>query len=142
LPGATTKVTIEAPAKLVYEVITDFSSYPEFLDETREVEVIKKTAKSAQVEFVIRIIKRIRYVLDYKLTPDKQITWTLAEGDAFKLCNGSWKLKEKEEGVTDATYQVEVDFGLFVPKKITEMLVGKNLPGLMQAFKERTESLL
>ena len=142
LPGASTDVTIEAPAKIVYDVITDFESYPEFLDETREVDVIKHTTKTAQVEFVIKVIKRIRYTLDYKLNPGKKISWTLAEGDSFKECSGSWTLEESEPGLTHATYDVEIDFGLFVPKKITEILVVKNLPNLMQAFKDRAESLL
>ncbi len=141
MPGANTSVTIEAPAKTVYEVFTDFDSYPEFLSETRRVEVIKQTAKTAQVEFEIKVIKKIQYTLDYKLTSNKKIVWDLLEGDLFKTCSGSWTLKESKKGITEAQYDIEVDFGMFVPKKITEMLVGKNLPSLMKSFKDRAESL-
>lgn len=141
MPGATISVTIHTPAKVVYNVLTDFEKYPEFLDEMREVNTIEKTAKTAQVEFVIKVIKRIRYTLDYKLTPNKKIVWHFVEGDTFKDCKGSWTLKETKKGVTEATYHVEVDFGLFVPKKITEMLVGRNLPNLMRSFKNRAEGL-
>ncbi len=142
MPGASTEVIIEAPIEQVYEVITDFEKYPEFLDETRRVEVIEMTEDSAQVDFEIKVIKTIRYTLDYVLTPGQGIEWTFVEGDGFKDCFGSWKLEEVEPGVTEATYEVDVSFGLFVPKKITEMLVGKNLPNLMQSFKERVESLI
>lgn len=141
MPGATTSVIINTTPKLLYKVVTDFEKYPEFLSEMREVDVIKKTAKSAHVEFVIKVIKKIRYTLEYKLTANKKISWGFVEGDTFKNCQGSWTLKEKKKGVTEATYHVEVDFGLFVPRKITEMLVGKNLPSLMRSFKERAESL-
>ncbi len=140
MPGASATIEIEVPPKVVYEVITDFEAYPEFLSETRHVEVIHKNTKSAQVDFEIKVIKTIRYTLDYKLSQNKGISWTFVEGDGFKDCFGSWSLEDKD-GVTEATYEVDVSFGLFVPKKITEMLVGKNLPNLMQAFKDRAESL-
>jgi len=142
MPGASISVTINVPCKVLYEVVTDFENYPEFLSETRRVEVIRKTAKSAQVDFEIRIIKKIHYTLDYKLTPNKKVVWTFVEGDSFRDCHGSWTMKEKKKGITEATYNVDVSFGLFVPKKITEMLVGKNLPNLMQSFKDRAESLV
>jgi ribosome-associated toxin RatA of RatAB toxin-antitoxin module len=141
LPGATASVVVDVPAKKLYEVITDFESYPQFLDEMRHVEVIKKTAKSAQVEYEIKVIKTIHYTLDYKLTPNKKVAWTFVEGDTFKDCFGSWTLLEKKSGVTEATYDLNITFGLFVPKKITEMLVGRNLPNLMKSFKERAEGL-
>ena len=141
MPGASSSVIIEVPAKVIYEVVTDFVKYPEFLPETKEVDIIKKNTKSAQVEYIIKVIKRISYTLNYQLTPNKKVVWTFVEGNTFKDCHGSWEFEELEKGVTDATYTVDVSFGLFVPKKITEMLVGKNLPNLMRAFKDRAEGL-
>ena len=140
MPGASINVIIDTPIKAIYQVVTDFESYPEFLPETREVEVIEQNAKTAQVEFTIKIIKTIRYTLDYKLVPNKKVSWKFVEGD-FRDCTGSWSFKESKKGITEATYTVDVSFGLFVPKKITEMLVGKNLPTLMSNFKKRAESL-
>ena len=140
MPGTSTSVTIEVPPKVIYDVVTDFESYPEFLPETREVEVIKQNAKSAQVEYTIKVIKTIRYTLDYQFTPHKKVVWKYVEGD-FRDCFGSWTFKETKKGFTEATYELDVEFGLFVPKKITEMLVGQNLPKLMENFKKRAESL-
>lgn len=140
MPGTSTSLIINVPSKVIYDVVTDFESYPEFLPETREVEIIKQNAKTAQVEFTIKVIKTIRYTLDYKLTPNKKVVWKYVEGD-FRDCFGSWTFKETKKGVTEATYEVDVEFGLFVPKKITEMLVGQNLPKLMENFKNRAESL-
>lgn len=142
MPGASTSVIIEVPPKAIYDVITDFEQYPEFLSEMRHVDIISKSAKTAQVEFTIKVIKTIHYTLDYKFTPNKKMAWTFVDGDTFKDCFGSWSFVEIEKGVTEATYKVDVSFGLFVPKKITEMLVGSNLPNLMRSFKERAESLV
>lgn len=140
MPGTSTSVTIEVPPKAIYDVVIDFESYPEFLPETRDVEIIKQNAKSAQVEYTIKVIKTIRYTLDYRLTPYKKVVWKYVEGD-FRDCFGSWTFKELKPGLTEATYELDVEFGLFVPKKITEMLVGQNLPKLMDNFKRRAESL-
>ena len=74
-------------------------------------------------------------MLDYKLTANKRVVWSFVEGD-FRDCSGSWTFEEQDKGVTEATYEVDVEFGLFVPKKITELLVGNNLPVLMKNFKD------
>ncbi|KAB2840629.1 SRPBCC family protein, partial [bacterium] len=58
---ASASIEIEAPVKQVFEVISDFEAYPEFLPETREVVVEKKSGKSARVTFTINLIKKITY---------------------------------------------------------------------------------
>jgi hypothetical protein len=46
------------------------------------------------------------------------------------------------KGKTKVTYNIDVDFGLFVPSLITNKLVGHNLPTMMKRFKDRAESLV
>ncbi|MCB1214858.1 MAG: SRPBCC family protein [Deltaproteobacteria bacterium] len=133
-------IEIEAPIKTIYEVITDFEAYPEFLSETKKVEVQNITAKSARVKFTVSIIKKINYVLDFKFSPNKGISWTLVEGDLMKTNSGHWKLKDKK-GVVEAEYGISVDFGGLVPKTISNKLVGSNLPSMLKAFKARAEEL-
>lgn len=141
MPGVTISVIIKVPAKTIYEVVTDFESYSEFLSGTREVYIIGKTARTAQVEFLGKFIKTIHYTLDFKLTPNKKVAWTLVEGNIFKDSHGSWTFEEIEKGVTKATYQVDCSFRFFVPKKITKMILDNTLPILVKSFKERAESL-
>lgn len=141
MPGTTASIDIEAPAKVVYNVVSDFESYPDFLPETREVEVLSRTTKKARASYKIKVIKSILYTLDYNLTPGKKISWTFVDGNLFKDCKGSWTFKETKKGLTLATYTIDIEFGLFVPKTITDMLVGRNLPTMMERFKQRAEDL-
>jgi ribosome-associated toxin RatA of RatAB toxin-antitoxin module len=134
-----TEIEIKAPLKKVYEVISDFESYPDFLSGSKGAKILKKTGNSVQAEFKVDVIKTITYVLDIKLIPNKGFSWTLFKGDFMKANSGSWKLEEKKKGITHASYEIEVDFGLFVPKAISSMLVGTNLPTMMREFKERAE---
>ncbi|MDO8462616.1 MAG: SRPBCC family protein [Deltaproteobacteria bacterium] len=137
--GTSASIEIKTSPKSVYEIITNFEKYPEFLPETKKVE-IKKVGRSPQVYFEIQVIKRIGYLLQFDLKPPFAISWKLLEGVIFKKNNGSWKLKEVKKGVTKATYTLDVEFGVPVPKMITSMLVGNSLPQLLKRFKERAEA--
>lgn len=138
---ATASIEIEAPVKQVFEVISDFEAYPEFLPETRRVVVEKKSGKSARVTFTINLIKKITYTLDIKLNPPSGLSWSLVEGDLMKANNGHWKLQEVKKGVTKAVYEIDMDLGAMVPKAISNKLIGTNLPTMMKQFKERVEEM-
>lgn len=135
-----TSIQIKAPLKKVFSVIADFESYPEFLSGSKNVKVLKKSGSKMQVEFEMDMIKSIRYTLDIKLDEPHGLSWTLVKGDFMKSNDGSWNFKEVKKGVTEATYGIEVGFGLLVPKSISSVLIGKNLPAMMKEFKERIEN--
>jgi coenzyme Q-binding protein COQ10 len=135
----TSTIEIHAPIKKIYEVITDFESYPDFLSGSKEVNILKKNGSHLQVQFKVDVIKTIAYTLDIHLTPPKGFKWSLIKGDFMKSNSGAWKLEEVKKGVTQANYEIEVDFGLLVPKSISNLLIGKNLPTMMKEFKERAE---
>jgi ribosome-associated toxin RatA of RatAB toxin-antitoxin module len=137
---ATAEIDIHAPLETVYDIITDFESYPEFLSETKEVEVVHSTGKSATVLFKINLIRKIIYTLEIKMTPHKTVTWHLVEGDLMKKNSGKWKLTEKK-GVTNAHYEIDMEFSGLVPKAISNKLIGSSLPTMMKAFRDRAEDL-
>ncbi|MBI1908566.1 MAG: SRPBCC family protein [Deltaproteobacteria bacterium] len=140
MPEISSSVEIKASPKIVYGIVTDFEKYPEFLPETKSVE-IKKEGRSPQVRFQIQVIKTISYLLQFNLKPLTDVCWKLVEGDIFKRNSGFWKFEEVKKGVTKATYSIDVDFGVLVPRMITHMLVGKSLPQMLERFKKRAEKL-
>ncbi len=135
----TTSIEIKAPLKKVYEVITNFEAYPEFLSGSKGAKILKKSPRHLQVEFKVDVIKTITYVLDIQLDPPHGFSWSLLKGDFMKSNSGRWILNEIKKGLTEALYEIEIDLGLFVPKSISNILVGKNLPVMMKEFKERAE---
>ena len=91
------------------------------------------------VTFRIYLVKEITYTLRFTLNPPHEVIWKLKRGDLMKKNSGRWKLDELEKGLTDATYDLDVEFGLWVPKAVTEMLVQKSLPDTLERFKKRAE---
>lgn len=140
MPGASTSIVMDVPAKTIYDVVLDFERYPEFLPDVKRTKVEKK-GKNLVAEFEISVIRKINYKLSFTATPHKKVTWTFLGGDIFKDNTGSWEFEELKKNATKVTYTVDVDFGLFVPSLITNKLVGHNLPTMMKRFKERAESL-
>lgn len=133
-------IEIKATPKEVYKVIADFENYPDFIKDLKTVEVSKKKGDNCEVTYHINVIKEISYTLKMKGSPDKKLEWTFVEGDFMKDNHGFWELEEIKKGVTKATYNIDVKFGLLVPKAITQKLVDNHLPGMLKAFKKRIES--
>lgn len=136
----TTSIEIKAPLKKVFSVVSDFEKYPEFLSGSKKVKIIKKSGEKLQVEFQMDLIKTISYTLEIKLNPPHGLHWSLVKGDFMKSNHGAWKLEEIKKGLTLAIYEIDVGFGLLVPKAISSVLVEKNLPSMMKEFKERIEN--
>lgn len=130
-------IEIKAPAKKCFEIISDYESYPEFIKDTKEIAVCRN-GKSVEVTYTLDLIKKITYTLKMHEKPPKKIQWSLVRGDMMRANDGEWILEEIK-GKTTATYNIELKLGLFVPSRIEKMLVEKNLPSMLRAFKERIE---
>ncbi|MDO8519267.1 MAG: SRPBCC family protein [Deltaproteobacteria bacterium] len=132
-------IEIKASPKDCYDIITDFGSYPSFLNEIKSVEVMKKGVNAWEVKFTIEVIKKISYTLNIAGKPGKGLNWSLISGDMMKSNDGGWVLEDLG-GATKATYSVEVNLGLLVPGAVSKMLIGSNLPSMLEGFKKRIES--
>lgn len=141
MPSVSKTIEIKASPKRCYEVITDYENYPEFFKELHEVQVSEKKGNTALVTYEINLIKKIHYTLKMVGKPHKRVEWTFVEGDIMKDNHGFWELEEIKKGVTRATYNIDITFGLFVPSLITKKLIGFNLPAMLQACKEKVESI-
>jgi|APSaa5957512535_1039671.scaffolds.fasta_scaffold138084_1 coenzyme Q-binding protein COQ10 len=133
-------IEIKASPKKCYNVIWDFENYPEFVKDLNDVEVKGKRGNSCEVTYHIKVIKDISYTLKLKGKPSSQIEWTFVEGDFMKENKGYWELEEVKKGVTMATYNIHVKFGLLVPGSVTKKLVGSSLPSMLKSFKKRIEA--
>ena len=120
-----------------FQAIIDYQSYPEFVSGVDKVKVLKQAENQAEVEYSLNLIKEFKYVLNLEQEYPHKVSWDLKSGDLFKSNSGEWKLVKLEDGKTEVTYSIDVDFKVFAPKMIVKKLVANNLPQMMNAFKDR-----
>lgn len=142
MPQAQRSIVIDVTPEQLLSVIADFERYPEFLPEIRKIQVLKREGNTAEVAYEVEVIKKISYVIRTE-TEGLNVKWQLVRGDLFKKNDGSWKLRPEGDGRTHATYTLDIAFGGFipVPASITGKLAETSLPGLLENFKKRAETL-
>jgi coenzyme Q-binding protein COQ10 len=140
MPGASRTVVIHAPADVLFDVITDYASYPQFLSDVADARLVQRSGDTAIVEFGLNLIKKIHYSLKMTEVRPTSVRWVLHESSLMKANVGGWTLEPLPDGTTRATYEVDVTPKGFVPGPIVNALTGRTLPATLEAFKQRAEA--
>src|ERR1700676_5619837 len=98
------------------DVIADIGSYPEWVAEYKETEVLEADAegypKTSRLVLDAAVLKDTM-VLSYDWPPDRgAVKWTLGSSSLLKALEGEYRLSPKGSG-TDVTYELSVD--LIIP---------------------------
>ena len=140
MAGASRTIVINAPIEKVFDVITQYEQYTQFLPEVKEVRTSNRQGNEVNVHYKVDLMKTVKYTIRSKEERPTRMSWTFVEGEFMKDNKGSWVLEPEGEGKTKATYTVEMALGALVPKSIVNALVETSLPKMMDAFKRRAES--
>ncbi|WP_434380075.1 type II toxin-antitoxin system RatA family toxin [Melittangium boletus] len=140
MAGATRSIVINAPPDKLFDVITNYDKYGEFLSEVKKVWTSDRKGNEVKVHYEVDVIKTIRYTILVKEERPRRMSWTFVEGEVMKDNQGSWVLEPEGEGRTKATYTVDMALGALVPKAIVNKLTETSLPKMLEAFKRRAES--
>ncbi len=132
----------DVPVDKFYKAITDYKSYPSFVDGMKSVDVQTESSEGATVKFNLSLIKDISYMIKL-IHKTNEVSWSLVTGDMMKVNNGKWTLKDLGGNKTEVTYSLEVELKGFLPGlgMIEKTLVTTNLPLNMKAFAKRAASL-
>ena len=134
-------IIVKTPRDHLFEVITDFERYPEFLPEIKDITIVSSRGTRYEVEFQVEFVKRFTYTLQLSATPPEKLRWTMLSGD-FRKNEGGWLLKALSDYETEAIYDLDLDIGFHVPTTITRKVSEFSLPATLKRFKERAETLL
>lgn len=140
MAGATKSIVIDAPMETVFDVLTAYEEYPEYLAEAKSVKTSNRSGNTVEVHYEVDVIKRISYSLKMTEERPSKLSWTFIKGEFMKDNKGSWLLEPAGEGKTKATYTVEMALGALVPKTIVNALVETNLPKMLEATRKRAEA--
>ena len=140
MASAQTTEVFNCTVEQFYKLISDYEKYPQFLQEVKDIKILKTEGNKKLVEYTVSVVKNFKYSLWMTETANKEIKWEFAGGDIFKTSTGFWKLQE-EGGKCRATYSVEATFNLFVPGPIAKALVSVNLPNMVSAYHKRVSEV-
>lgn len=131
----------EAPIEKVYQAITEYEHYMDFVEGVSNVKVIDQTEGGALVEYHLNFIKTFTYRLKMTHEHPTKISWELDSGDLFKTNKGYWKLKDLGDGRTEVEYDLELDVKMFAPKALVNKLANNSLPAMLESYHKRARSL-
>jgi len=140
MPGASRSIVINVPPDKVFDVITGYEKYPEFMKEVKEIKTSNRKGNQVDVQYKVDLMKSIKYSLRMTEERPSRVTWTFIEGEFMKDNKGSWVLEAAGEGQTKATYTIEMALGPLIPKSIVNAMVETQLPKMLEDVKRRAES--
>ena len=148
---------IDAPTKMVNNVLDDVESYSSFMPYTAECRVLQRNGDS--ILTYQRVSPKIVSDRDYTLRIRKK-SWPTNEGLAYlsewspanehgpreksgvfrvKLCDGSWLLEPAGPNKTRATYSVFTDSGIVVPPVMANMISETGITKLFVAVRKQVK---
>ena len=126
---------VDVPMKDLFDTITRYEDYPQFVAGCKKVEVERKAPGQARVKYHVSMMKDLWYLLDHHEDREKGIlTWKLIESDTLTANSGTWTLKELPGGKTSVTYAIDIEFNIPVPGFILSKLVKGSLPSMVKGF--------
>jgi len=134
-------ITANVSVKDFWNVVVDLDKYPEFVPGVKKIRIEKSEGNKKVVWHEVALVKTIHYTVELTEEPYKKITWTLVKGDFMKSDTGWWQFEELGPDSCKVTYNIDIKFGMLVPKSISDKMTEKNLPQMLEAFKNRAESL-
>ena len=140
MAGASRSIVFNASVEKCFAVISDYERYPEFLPEVKRITTANRRGAEVDVHYEAEVVKVIKYAVHMHEQKPTRVSWTFIDGEFMKDNKGGWVL-EPRDGKTHATYNIEVQVGLLVPKTVINVLVDTQLPKLLENFKKRIESM-
>jgi ribosome-associated toxin RatA of RatAB toxin-antitoxin module len=138
---STQSIVVDAPAADVMAVIADFPSYPQWVAAAKKVEVVEDgdDGRARRVHFVLDAgAVKDDYVLHYTWDGDREVSWTLVQGQMQKRQDGSYTLEEKD-GRTEVTYSITIDLSVPMLGMIKRKAEKVILDTALKELKKRVE---
>ena len=147
---------INAEVDHIYKILQDYESYPEFMPNLDNIEILKQDSKSAILNYTLDLplnkVKRYRLATDFKhengraLITWKLIPWPgLKESEKIKDSTGYWDLSNylDKKGYVLAVYHLYTDPGP-IPTGlgwIVDILTKSSVPDIIHNTRQRVQEV-
>ena len=137
-------VEVYASPAEVLAVVADFESYPDWVGNLEQVEVLARDRWGRGTSVAFRLQTPLgdqAYTLAYRYQPDDAgVSWSYVEGTLQDL-SGSYTLEPAADGATRVTYRLEVELGLPLPGLVKRQAARQIVRSALGDLKRRVESM-
>lgn len=137
-------VVVNRPPEDVWQVLPDFTGYPEFMPRMISAKPYMNDGNAVGVEFQLKVVfRKITYSILHSIDREKGVlTLRLDHSRKNDIADtsGIWIVKSYGTGKTILSHSVILDSGLAVPTAIEDYLTKRDLPNVVVAVKKRVES--
>jgi uncharacterized membrane protein len=134
-------IDISASTNEIFEVATDFETYPDWSANIKNVEVKETDDEGYPTKVWYEVdakVRTVRYTLEYDYSnAPESFSWDLVEGDVKEL-SGSYKFDEFDEA-TEVTYELSIEPGFPMPGFMKRQAEKQIMKGALQDLKKRVE---
>jgi ribosome-associated toxin RatA of RatAB toxin-antitoxin module len=136
-------IYIDADPGTVMDVIADLDSYPEWISEYKEVEVLEADAqgypKVARLMLDATVLKDT-LVLSYEWPKDRSsVGWSLVSSSLLRSLDGVYRLVPKGSG-TDVTYELTLDMAIPMIGLLKRKAERRLIDSALKDLKKRVEA--
>jgi len=111
------EVVVDASSDVVWEIVTDLTSYPSWTEGLIAVEVLDEDDAGYPVSARFRVdarIAEVTYTLAYTYD-ETTMRWTLTDGEIITQLDGSYEIVALDDARTRVVYTLEADIDLPLP---------------------------
>ena len=136
--SAEQSILIQAPPKQVFDVLSDYDSYQEWMPN-----LVRSRAFAEEGDIIVYVEcvlnykgKEYSFVLEFTSDGQRIIRYRQIKVEGIKDISGEWALSETPEGVL-VTGSVYVSMGLSIPKILVRRICRRLLREVLEAAKDR-----
>ncbi len=138
---ATERMLVEASPERCFAVVSDIESYPDWVPDLKEVDVLERDDEGRPVVCAFRAAafgRSTSYTLvyDYSKAPE-EFAWVQRDGDLTNRLDGYYRFRPVDEGRTEITYQLVAELRVPLPGFIKRRAEGNILHAAIRDLKAR-----
>lgn len=131
-----------APRHHVYNVLTDYARYREWLPGCEQSKVLSSSGDTADTEITINSMKKMTLGLRFEGQPTQVLSFRMVSGKEIKAYSGAYRFMDSADGKgTVVVAEMEIDAGAMVPKFMVDRMAKKSIEDTGNALRKYIPTL-
>lgn len=135
-------IVVTAPVGAVYDTVTSYERYPEWMEEFKEVEVLRRR-RDGRADTVRYVLSAVGVTMGMTLAytyGDSRVDWVLVDGDMITVNDGAYEMSANADGTTLLTYELMLETTVPLPGVVRRRFAKRTVNESLRSIKRRAET--